>query len=72
MEKKMQIPTDLVAEKPKNTVGTGEISIFSDMESGSLSSKSGKIGLDLTAGKLYSGGLEQISGKIEGTSGRFC
>lgn len=62
-EKKMQIPNDLVAEKPKNTVGTGEISIFSDMESGSLSSKSGKIGLDLTGGKLYSGGLEQISGK---------
>lgn len=62
-EKKMQIPTDLVVEKPKNTVGTGEISIFSDMESGSLSSKNGKMELDLTGGKLFLGGLEQISGK---------
>ena len=33
------------------------------MESGSLSSKNDKMELDLTAGKLYSGGLEQILGK---------
>ena len=49
----MQIPTDLVVEKPKNTVGTGEISVFSDMESGSLSSKNGKMELDFTDSNTY-------------------
>ena len=53
MEKTMQIPTDLVVEKPKNTVGTGEISVFSDMESGSLSSKNGKMELDFTDSNAY-------------------
>lgn len=62
-EKKMQIPKYLVAEKPKNTVGSKDLGEFSGVKLGDLSSKNGKIELDLTGGKLYSVGLEQISGE---------